>query len=144
MSEHTAHIQWQRQGDFSHEGFDRSHEARISGHSLPMAGANTADFADPEQVLAASLASCHMQTFLVLASKKRFHVDSYEDTAIARLDKNDEGKQYVREIELKPKAVFSGDKQPTKEEIEKMHHKAHAFCFISNSLISQVIVNPVL
>lgn len=144
MSKHIAHVQWQRQGNFGHEGFERAHTAHISSHALPMAGANTEGFADPEQVLAASLASCHMQTFLVLASKKRFHVESYADTAIARLHKNADGKQFVSEIELKPKAVFSGDKQPTNEEINKMHHKAHDFCFISNSLMSKVIVNPVL
>ena len=143
MSEHIARVSWQRQGEFSHEGFERAHEASISGHILPMAGANMEGFADPEQTLAASLSSCHMQTFLVLAAKKRFHVESYEDTAVARLDKNAEGKQYVKEIELSPKAVFSGDKQPTTEEIEKMHHKAHTFCFVNNSLISDVIVNPI-
>ncbi|GAA6135998.1 OsmC family protein [Oceaniserpentilla sp. 4NH20-0058] len=143
MSEHRAQIHWQRQGTFNHEGFERAHEAAISGHILPMAGANTEGYADPEQILAASLSSCHMQTFLLLAAKKRFQVESYEDIAIARLDKNTEGKQYVKEIELSPKVVFSGDKQPTTEEIEKMHHKAHAFCFINNSLISHVMVTPI-
>lgn len=144
MSEHIANIQWHREGVFNHEGFDRVHEATISGHILPMAGANAQGYADPEQTLAASLASCHMQTFLVLAAKKRFYVESYSDTAIARLDINTEGKQYVKEIELAPKAVFSGDKLPSTEEIEKMHHKAHAFCFINNSLISDVIVKPII
>ena len=91
MSEHIANISWQKQGAFSHEGFERGHEALISGQTIPMAGANTPNYVDPEQMLAASLASCHMQTFLALAAKKRLQVESYEDTATAKVEKNDDG-----------------------------------------------------
>lgn len=142
MSEHIANISWQKQGAFSHEGFERGHEALISGQTIPMAGANTPNYVDPEQMLAASLASCHMQTFLALAAKKRLQVESYEDTATAKVEKNDDGKLYVSEVHLTPKAVFSGEKQPSAEDIEKMHHKAHEHCFISNSLVSKTFVTP--
>lgn len=142
MSEHIANISWQKQGVFSHEGFERGHEALISGQTIPMAGANTPNYVDPEQMLAASLASCHMQTFLALAAKKRLQVESYEDTATAKVEKNDDGKLYVSEVHLTPKAVFSGEKQPSAEDIEKMHHKAHEHCFISNSLVSKTFVTP--
>ncbi|MGK0444429.1 MAG: organic hydroperoxide reductase OsmC/OhrA [Bermanella sp.] len=143
MSEHSASISWHKQGSFSHEGFERGHEAAISGHTIPMSGANTPAFVDPEQMLAASLASCHMQTFLALAAKKRLQVERYEDTATAKVDTNSDGKQYVSEVRLTPKAVFTGDKRPTQEEIEKMHHKAHEHCFVSNSLISSTLINPI-
>lgn len=142
MSEHVASIQWQLQGPFSHEGFNRSHNARISGHTLPMSGANTPDYADPEQTLAAALASCHMQTFLLLAAKKRLTVVHYQDTAIATVEQNDTGRMYVSNVLLQPKATFSGEKQPSQDEIEGMHHKAHDHCFVSNSLISQVNIAP--
>lgn len=143
MSEHSASISWHKQGTFSHEGFERGHEADISGHTIPMSGANTPAFVDPEQMLAASLASCHMQTFLALAAKKRLQVESYADTAIAKVETNGEGKQYVSEVRLTPKAVFIGDKRPNQEEIEKMHHKAHEHCFVSNSLISNTLIEPI-
>lgn len=143
MSEHTASIAWHALGEFSHEGFERSHQATISGHTVPMSGANTPAFVDPEQMLAASLASCHMQTFLVLAAKKRLQVASYEDTATAKVETNADGKQYVSEVHLNPKAVFAGDKKPSQDDIEKMHHKAHDHCFISNSLLSKTIIHPV-
>jgi organic hydroperoxide reductase OsmC/OhrA len=142
MSEHTASIAWHKQGEFSHEGFERSHHALISGHTVPMSGANTPAFIDPEQMLAASLASCHMQTFLALAAKKRLHVERYEDTATAKVETNTEGKQYVSEVSLHPKVVFIGDKKPSQEDIEKMHQKAHDHCFISNSLLSKTIIEP--
>jgi organic hydroperoxide reductase OsmC/OhrA len=143
MSEHIASVSWHKQGTFSHEGFDRSHKAAASGHDIPMAGANTPNFVDPEQMLAASLASCHMQTFLALAAKKRLQVEQYDDTATAKVETNDDGKQYVSEVRLTPKAIFTGEKQPSQEDIEKMHHKAHQHCFVSNSLISKTIIDPV-
>ena len=143
MSEHTTSIAWHKQGEFSHEHIERSHQAQMSGHSIPMSGANTPAFADPEQMLAASLASCHMQTFLLLAAKKRLLVESYEDTATAKVEANSEGKMYVSEVRLSPKAVFIGDKRPSPEDIENMHHKAHAHCFVSNSLLSKTIIEPV-
>ncbi len=144
MSEHTASISWHKQGSFTHEGFERGHEAVLSGHTIPMSGANAPAYADPEQMLAASLASCHMQTFLALAAKKRLQVEHYEDTATAKVETNSDGKLYVSEVRLTPKATFSGDKRPTQEEIEKMHHKAHEHCFISNSLISKTLITPEL
>ena len=143
MSEHTASITWQKQGEFSHEHVERSHHAQMSGHSIPMSGANTPAFADPEQMLAASLASCHMQTFLLLAAKKRLQVESYEDTATATVEANGEGKMYVSKVRLKPRAVFMGDKRPSQDDIKNMHHKAHEHCFVSNSLISKTIIEPV-
>ena len=35
---------------------------------------------------------------------------------------------------------FSGDKQPTAEELDKMHHAAHDNCFIANSVKTEVTV----
>ena len=34
---------------------------------------------DPEEAFIASLSSCHMLTFLAIACKQRFVIDSYED-----------------------------------------------------------------
>ena len=37
-------------------------------------------------------------------------------------------------VELHPKIKFSGDKQPTAEELGEMHHFAPHECFIANSV----------
>lgn len=139
MSEHIAKINWIKQGEFSHEGFDRSHTAEFAPEcKVSMAGANNGKFADPEQMFAASLASCHMQTFLLLAAKKRLVVESYEDTAIAFLSKNEEGLFFIEKTTLNPKVVFSGDKRVTAETLQAMHDKAHHHCFIANSIRCEV------
>ena len=143
MSEHIIHLNWARQGEFFHEGFERRHDIAFKPDvSIPAGGAGNAFGADPEQMLAASMASCHMQTFLALAAKKRLQVESYEDSASAEIAQRDDGKFWVPVIRLTPKAVFSGDKIPDEEAIRAMHEKAHAHCFIANSTSSDVIVEP--
>jgi organic hydroperoxide reductase OsmC/OhrA len=42
---------------------------------------------DPEEAFVASLSSCHMLTFLAIACKQKFVVDSYEDEAVGHVEK---------------------------------------------------------
>lgn len=142
MSEHAAKIHWVKNGDFSHEGFDRAHVSEFYPDcKVSMAGANNGSLADPEQMFAASLASCHMQTFLLLAAKKRLVVESYEDTAIAVLAKNKEGLFFIKSTSLNPVAVFSANTPVSAEALQKMHDKAHHHCFIANSISCPVVIN---
>ena len=46
---------------------------------------------DPEEAFVASLASCHMMTFLFLAARAGFEVMSYDDDAVGTMAKNDRG-----------------------------------------------------
>ncbi|MGP5177861.1 OsmC family protein [Psychrobacter aquimaris] len=45
---------------------------------------------------------------------------------------------------FKPHVKFSGDKQPTMEQLEKMHHQAHEQCFIANSVKTEVVTEIVV
>lgn len=142
MSEHKVQVTWEKQGEFSHEGFQRQHTATASNQSIIMAGANTPDHVDPEQALTFSLASCHMLTFLALAAKKRLVVAEYEDDAVGVLGQNADGKSFVERIILRPKVQFEG-KTPDADALRKMHDKAHDHCFIANSVLSAVVIEPV-
>lgn len=143
MSEHKAHIHWQKDGEFSHEGFNRKHQIAFENQIAVIAGGANNDFGtDPEQLLAGALASCHMQTFLAVAAKKRLVVASYEDVAIATAQAREDGKMWVAKIELNPKVSFAGEKIPDEETVRAMHDKAHAHCFVANSLSSEVLVTP--
>ncbi len=95
---------------------------------------------DPEEAYVASLSSCHMLTFLAIACKQKFVMDDYADEAVGYMEKNAEGKMAITRVTLKPKIKFSGDKQPTPEELDKMHHGAHDQCFIANSVKTEVTV----
>ena len=97
---------------------------------------------DPEEAFVASLSSCHMLTFLAIACKQKFVLDEYVDEAVGHVEKNAEGKLAITRVTLKPKIKFSGERQPTKEELDKMHHAAHENCFIASSVKTEISVEP--
>ncbi len=146
MSEHHALLKWHRTSeDFSYETYNREHEwAFPNGQSLRASSApaylGSEACVDPEEAFAASVAACHMLTFLAIAARKRYTVDSYTDEATAILDKNGQGAMAITRVELRPVIVFSGDRVPADEEIDAMHEKAHQHCFIANSVKCEVIV----
>lgn len=147
MSEHHSTITWKRRTEtFSYEEYNRDHEWEVKdGLKIPASAAlsffGNAAHCDPEEALISALASCHMLTFLALASKKRYIVDAYVDKAVGILDKNEESKLAITSVTLNPRVVFSGERQPTQEELASMHEKAHEHCFIANSLKTNVEIN---
>jgi len=46
-------------------------------------------------------------------------------------------------VVLHPAVEFSGEKMPSREEVEGLHHAAHDACFIANSVKTAVRVEPV-
>lgn len=149
MSEHKARLQWSRGGsDFAYKTFPRDHTWRFEGGvEVPASSApqffGDASRVDPESALVAALSSCHLLTFLAIASNSGFMVDSYEDDPVGHLEKNANGKLAVTRVVLRPKTVFGGAKQPSAAELEKLHDKAHRECFIANSVLTTVTVEPV-
>jgi len=81
-----------------------------------------------------------MLTFLAIAAKKRFTVESYQDYAVGFLEKNEEGKLAITHVHLHPKITFGGDKRPNDDQIARMHEQAHAHCFIANSVHTKIEV----
>jgi organic hydroperoxide reductase OsmC/OhrA len=79
-----------------------------------------------------------MQTFLAIACKQGYIIDSYTDDVLATSGKNEHGKISVTEIALHPKIKFSGAKLPDDSAINTIREKAHENCFISNSINSRV------
>jgi organic hydroperoxide reductase OsmC/OhrA len=147
MSEHKATIVWTRDGgDFGYKNYNRNHIWRFENGVETPASAAPAYLGDPERVdpesaFVAALSSCHMLTFLALASYKGFVVDAYEDHAVGVLEKNAAGKTAVTRVELRPNIRYGGDKQPTQADIDWLHDKAHRECFIANSVTTSVSVS---
>jgi organic hydroperoxide reductase OsmC/OhrA len=142
MSEHKATIVWQREtSDFAYDTYDRTHTVTYGGGSSGSLAAapeykGNAKLPNPEELLVAALSSCHMLTFLAIAAKKRLTVDHYEDAAVGHMTKNADGKLYVSEVLLKPVVRF---KDPVDEKtLADLHHRAHAECFIANSVLTKV------
>ncbi|RAK59625.1 OsmC family peroxiredoxin [Phenylobacterium hankyongense] len=94
---------------------------------------------DPEQMLVASLATCHMLSFLHVAREAGFIVTGYRDEAEGVMEKNPEGRLAVTRITLRPAIAYEG-RQPTPAERDHLHHLAHEVCFIANSIKTEVVV----
>ena len=143
---HTATVSWKRStDDFAYDSYNRAHDWHFdSGNDLRASAApdfrGDPDRVDPESAFVASLSSCHMLTFLALAARKRYVVDSYKDDAVGYLEKNADGKFAMTRVELHPQIEFSGEKIPSAEELEALHERAHEDCFIANSVTTSVIV----
>jgi organic hydroperoxide reductase OsmC/OhrA len=146
MSEHKVTLRWERGGaEFSYQTYPRDHIWSFDGgHTMTGTAApaylGTPANVDPEEAFVASLSSCHMLTFLAIACKQKFALDSYGDEAIGYMEKNAEGKMAITRVELHPTLSWSGDRIPSAEELDKMHHAAHENCFIANSVRTNVRV----
>ena len=150
MSEHKATIRWNRTGtDFLKGRFSREHTWSFDGgvtvpasaapSVVPAPWSNPAGV-DPEEAFVASISSCHMLTFVWLASRAGFMVDSYEDDAVGVMTKNERGIPWVSAVTLRPRIVWSGEKQPATADLDHLHHHAHEQCFIANSIKTVVTV----
>ena len=147
MDQFIINLDWQRSSDdFLYDTFNRSHIVYVGGdqaihNTAALEYKGDSDMTNPEELLAASLASCHMLTFLAVASKTGYVVDNYDCQAEAFLGKNAEGKTCVTEVTLHPRTVFSGNKNPTIEQLRSLHDKAHKNCFIAQSIHTKVNVS---
>jgi organic hydroperoxide reductase OsmC/OhrA len=150
MSKHIAIIRWKCTGsDFVRGKYSREHTWTFDGGTtvpasaspsvVPVPFSNPAHV-DPEEAFVAAVSSCHMLTYLYVASRAGFRVDSYEDEAVGVMTKNDTGGSWISEVTLRPKIVYSGDSLPTPVEEERFHHEAHEQCFIANSIKTVVRV----
>ncbi len=150
MSEYFATVSWSRQAQekFVDNQYSRGHcwtfdggvsvPASSSPHVVPLPY-SVEQNVDPEEAFVASLSSCHMLFFLSIAAKRKFVIESYQDEAVGTMDKDGEGNMAMTKVVLKPKIKFSGERQPTRTQLEKMHHQSHQQCFIANSVKTQVI-----
>ena len=150
MASYQATVQWSRDGaNFLDNKYSREHQwifdggATVTGssspHIVPTPYSNPAAV-DPEEALIVALASCHMLSFLFVVGRKGFVVDEYRDEATGKMTKNEAGKNWISEVTLHPKILFSGVKTPDQQEIAAMHHEAHEECFIANSVKTSVRV----
>jgi organic hydroperoxide reductase OsmC/OhrA len=133
---HRAGVSWS-----GGEGEDvRAHDVLLGAQTLPSSSAlefgGDETKSNPESMLIAALASCHMLWFLALARKKGFEIASYEDDADGVL----EGKRFTSAT-LRPRVRWAGE-PPDPEAIETFHHRAHELCFIANSVDFPVGVQP--
>lgn len=153
MSHHyIATVEWRRGSDeaFTDNRYSRGHSWSFDGGiTVPASSAPSSvrlpfsreDAVDPEEAFVAALSSCHMLTFLYLAAKAGFVVESYRDEASGEMTPNEAGRLWVSSVMLAPAIAF-GAKQPSAAELDALHHEAHEQCYLANSVKTAVTVSP--
>jgi len=152
MHTYTAQVHWARNDEpFVDNRYSRRHELRFDGGAI-VPGSSSPQVVrvpfsdpsavDPEEAFVASLSSCHMLWFLSIAAGHGFCVDSYTDQAQGVMENNPEGRMAMTVVTLRPEVSFSGARMPTADEFADLHHRAHAACYIANSVRTEVRCDP--
>jgi organic hydroperoxide reductase OsmC/OhrA len=87
---------------------------------------------NPEELLLAALASCHMLSYLALCSLKGIGVTSYRDRAEGVMARGPDGRTRFTSVTLHPEVVIADGAKL--ELARSLHHGAHDECFIANSV----------
>jgi organic hydroperoxide reductase OsmC/OhrA len=87
---------------------------------------------NPEELMLMSLAQCHMLTYLAIAAKKRIGVLAYTDRASGVLGTGANGKISFQSATLHPRVTVA--RGTNLADAQAIHEKAHANCFMANSV----------
>ncbi|MDT4761084.1 OsmC family protein [Sphaerochaeta sp. PS] len=93
----------------------------------------------PEHLFVASAEVCLMTTFLSIAEKSRLEFLHYSSEAVGTLEKTEEG-MVMTNIVIKPKVVIKDGSKV--ERTLLLLEKAEKYCLISNSMKSEVSIEP--
>jgi organic hydroperoxide reductase OsmC/OhrA len=86
---------------------------------------------NPEDLLVAALSACHLLSYLAQCSRAGIAVVAYDDDASGEMTLID-GKIRFREVMLRPRVAIADAARV--EEAKALHERAHADCFIANSV----------
>jgi peroxiredoxin-like protein len=95
----------------------------------------------PEHFFTAAVNSCFMTTFLAVAENSKLEFTTFSCESEGILDKVD-GKYIMTEIILKPHLKIINEADA--EKAERILHKSESACLISNSIKSQVTLQPTI
>jgi organic hydroperoxide reductase OsmC/OhrA len=93
---------------------------------------------NPEEMLIAALAQCHLLSYLYVATRAGVVVTGYTDSATGVLAVAADGSGRFREVVLHPRVEFA---EPP-EDPGALHAEAHRLCFIANSVNFPVRIEP--
>jgi organic hydroperoxide reductase OsmC/OhrA len=135
-------------GTSDYHAYSRDHEITIAGKGAPLPGSSDAAFRGdparytPEELLVASLSTCHMLWFLHLCADAGIGVTEYVDAASGAMSENADGSGEFTRVILRPRAVITDSARIA--EAMALHPRAHELCFIARSVNFPVEHQPVI
>ncbi|HEX7691623.1 MAG TPA: OsmC family protein [Sediminibacterium sp.] len=133
-------------GTSAYTAYDRTHVICGKGKPALPASSDPAFRGDsqrynPEELLVASLSSCHMLWYLHLCAEAGIIVTAYTDEPAGTMEETADGGGHFTEVVLHP--VVSVADVSMQEQAAALHHKAHSLCFIARSVNFPVTHQPV-
>ncbi len=133
-------------GTSGYRGYARAHDIAAPGKPSIPASSDPAFQGDrtrynPEELLVASLSSCHMLWYLHLCSAEGILVQAYEDIAEGVMTERPDGGGAFVEVVLAPEITLSPGSNL--ERARALHADAHRKCFIANSVNFPIRHEPV-
>ncbi len=131
-------------GTDGYRNYSRNHVIRIAGKP-ELAGSSDPTFRgdatrhNPEDMLVTALSTCHMLSYLHMATVAGVVVTAYADAAEGTMVTEGDGGRFV-EVVLRPLVTISAASDPRKA--EAAHEAAHHACFIANSVNFPVRCEP--
>jgi organic hydroperoxide reductase OsmC/OhrA len=137
----------QGQGTSDYRSYRRAHEVAAPGKAT-IAGSSDPAFRgdpgrwNPEELLVASLAQCHMLWYLHLAAAARVVVTGYTDRPVGTMTETTDGGGRFTEVVLRPRVVVGAPEAV--DRAVALHERAHQLCFVANSVNFPVRHEPVV
>jgi organic hydroperoxide reductase OsmC/OhrA len=132
-------------GTSDYKAFERSHII-IVNNKVELLGSSDPAFRgdktkhNPEELLVASLSSCHMLWYLHLCAEAGVIVVDYVDNANGIMMETSNGGGHFTEVTLNPIVIVT--KNSMVEKANELHKKANELCFIANSVNFPIYHKP--
>ncbi|MDQ6708452.1 MAG: OsmC family protein [Acidobacteriota bacterium] len=135
-------------GTRDYRSYSRNHEIDALGKSHPILGSSDPAFRgddsryNPEQLLVASLSTCHMLWILHLCADAGIVITEYSDAASGTMTLHPDGSGEFARVILKPRMKITDGARM--DEAKALHDEAHRMCFIARSVKFPVGHEPVV
>jgi len=129
-------------GTSSYRDYSRDHESTGPGKRQSIEGSSDPAFRgdasryNPEEVLVAALANCHMLWVLHLCADAGIVVTEYEDDARGEMVEHADGSGEMSRVMLRPRMRITDASRA--DEIPAIHDRAHAVCAMARSVRCEV------
>lgn len=125
-------------GTADYRAYSRDHEVTASAKQAPILCSSDIVFRgdgtryNPEELLVASLSTCHMLWMLHLCADAGIVVTAYADRAWGTMIESEDGGGEFTEVTLNPRLTITDESRAA--DLEALHHNAAGLCFIARSV----------
>jgi organic hydroperoxide reductase OsmC/OhrA len=142
---YQVHTRWSGETR-GYDGYAREHVIEVPDKPTLRVSADPAFLGDaschnPEDLLVAALSSCHMLWYLHLCAAKGIVVTGYEDAAEGTMEEAPHGGRFTLVV-LRPVVTITEARHL--DRAQSLHERAHAACFIANSVSFPVRCEPAI